>query len=91
MRKGLLKPGTVGRCLGSFEAEFDEFSVKKEGTGNICLTVSLTSKQSLSHQHVRDALVWLAKRQPMLRARITTGNGDKYFEIKEMNEVITNF
>ena len=87
-RKGLL-PGTVGRCLGRFEAEFDEFSVEKGGTGNICLTVSLTSKQSLSHQHVHDALVWLAKRQPMLRARKTTDNGDKYFEVKEINEVIS--
>jgi hypothetical protein len=63
-----LKLDTVGRCLGYHEAIFDSFSVERGGTGNICLTVSLTSKQSLSHQHVRDALVLLAKRQPMLRA-----------------------
>ena len=57
---------------------------------NMCLTVCLTSKNSLSHHHVRDALVLLAKRQPMLRATITTTeNGDKYFKIKEMKEVIT--
>ncbi|CAB4011881.1 Hypothetical predicted protein [Paramuricea clavata] len=85
-----LKPDTVGRCLGHREAIFDLFSVERGGTGNICLTVSLTSKQSLSHQHVRDALVLLAKRQPMLRAIITTiANGDKYFEVKEIKEVIT--
>ena len=90
-RKRLRKPGTVGRCLGSLETLFDEFSLQKGGTGNICLTISLTSKQSLSHQHVHDALVWLAKRQPMLRATKATENGDKYFEIKEINEVITLF
>ncbi len=85
-----LKPGIVGRPLGHVEARFDIFSVERGGTGNISLTVSLTSKQSLSHQHVRDALVLLAKRQPMLRAIITTvENGDKYFEIKEINDVIT--
>ena len=87
-RKRLLKP--VGRLLGRFEAQLDVLSVEKGGTTNTCLMVSLTSKQSLSHQHVRDALVWLVKRQPMLRAiRITTENGDKYFEIKEINEVLS--
>ncbi len=85
-----LKPGIVGRPLGSQEAIYNIFSVERGGTGNISLTVSLTSKQSLSQQHVRDALVLLAKRQPMLRAIITTiENGDKYFEIKEINDVIT--
>ena len=43
----------------------------------------------MSHQHVRDALALLAKRQPMVRAiRATTDNGGKYFKIKEINEVI---
>ena len=42
------------------------------------------------HQYVYDALVLLSKRQPMLRAVIATmANGDRYFEIKEINEVIT--
>ncbi len=84
-----VKPGIVGRLLGHQEARYDVFSVERGGTGNISLAVSLTSKQRLSHQHVRDALVLLAKRQPMLRAIITTiENGDKYFEIKEINDVI---
>ncbi|CAB3979897.1 Hypothetical predicted protein [Paramuricea clavata] len=53
---------------------------------------TITSKESLLHEHVRDALVLLAKRQPMLRAVIATmADGDKYFEIKEMNEVIAMF
>ena len=84
-----LKSNSVRRCLGYYEAILDAISVERGGTGNICLTVTLTSKQSLSYQHVRDALVLLAKRQPMLRATITTAeNGDKYFEIKEITEVI---
>ena len=85
-----LKASTVGRRLGHREAMFDILSTERNGTGNICLTVSLTSKQSLSHQHVHDALVLLAKRQPMLRAIITTmEDEDRYFEIKEISEVIT--
>ena len=84
------KPGTVGRRLGVYEDMFDIFSKERNGTGNICLTMSLASKQSLSHEHVHDALVLLAKRQPMLRAIITTmEDEDKYFEIKEISEVIT--
>lgn len=89
-RKPLLKPGTVGRSLGSFETLFDVFSDERGGTGNICVALSLTSKQSLSHQHVRDSLMLLAKRQPVLRAtRITSENGDRYFEINEISEVVT--
>ena len=85
-----LKPGTVGRRLGHQEALVDILSTERNGTGNICLTMSLISKQSLSHQHVHDALVLLAKRQPMLRAIITSmEDEDKYFEIKEISEVIT--
>ena len=88
-RERLLKAGNVGRFLGRIEEHLDLLSVEKGGALNVCLTISLTSKQSLSHQHVRDALVWLVKRQPMLRATITTENGDRYFEIKEINEVIS--
>ena len=88
--KQRLKAGTVGRRLGHREVWFDIFSTERNGTGNICLNVSLTSKQSLCHQHVHDALVLLAKRQPMLRAIITAmGDEDRYFEIKEISEVIT--
>ena len=84
-----LKPGTVGRCLGRGEELFDVFSVERGGTGNLCVTVCLMSKQTMSHQLVYDALVLLVKRQPMLRAVINTiENGDKYFVIKEISEVI---
>ena len=87
-RERLLKAGNVGRFLGHFEEYIDLLSDEKAGAANLCLTISLTSKQSLSHQHVRDALVWLVKRQPMLRAKITTENGNRCFEINEINEVI---
>ena len=84
-----LKHSTLRRRLGLQENMLDTSSVERAGTGNICLTVSLTSKQSLLQQHVRDALVLLAKRQPMLRAVVrTNGDGSKYFEINEINEVI---
>ncbi len=84
-----LPPNTHRRRLGPSEEILDVISMEKSGSGNICLAISITSKQSLLHQHVRDALVLLAKRQPMLRAVITIVDGDKYFEIKEINEVIT--
>ena len=88
--KQFLKPGNGGRYLTNLEAFLDAMCEEKGGTGNICLAVSLISKQSLSRQHVHNALVSLAKRQPMLRATITTiRNEDKYFEIKDINEVIT--
>ena len=84
------KFGTFGRPLGHLEAMLDLFSEKRGGTGNICVVVSLLSKQTLSHQQVRDALVMLAKRQPMLRAFIKTmENGDRYFEIQKINEILS--
>ena len=87
--KRYLKPGSVERCLGQSEEFFDVFSVERGGTGNICVTICLTSKQTMSHQLVYDALVLLVKRQPMLRAVINTiENGDKYFVIKDISEVI---
>ena len=80
--------GSNRRRLGHLEELLDMFSMEKYGTTNVC--VSITSKQSLVHQHVYDALVLLSKRQPMLRAVIETmANGHRYFEIKEINEVIT--
>jgi hypothetical protein len=63
----------------------DILSTEKSGTGNICVSISITSKQSLVHQH---ALLLLSKRQPMLRAVIAMANGHRYFEIKEINEVM---
>jgi hypothetical protein len=88
----VLSPNSAGsnrRRIGHLEEILDMFSMEKSGTTNICLSISITSKQSLVHQHVYDALVLLCKRQPMLRAVITTmANGDRYFDIKEINEVI---
>ncbi len=66
-----LPPNTHRRRLGPTEEIMDVISMEKSGSGNICLAVSITSKQSLLHEHVRDALVLLAKRQPMLRAVMT--------------------
>ena len=87
--KRYLKPASVERCLGQSEELFDVFSVERGGTGNICVTICLTSKQTMSHQLVYNALVLLVKRQPMLRAVINTiENGDKYFVIKDISEVI---
>ena len=84
-----LKCGTVGRRLGLNEAIYDMLSDERGGAMNICLTATLTSKQSLSYQHVHNALVSLAKRQPMLRATTTTAkNGDRYFDIKEIKDVV---
>ncbi len=70
-----LPPNTQRRRLGHSEEILDIFSMKKSGSDNICLAISLTSKQILVHEHVRDALVLLAKRQPMLRAVITIVDG----------------
>lgn len=77
------------RQLGFFEKMFDIFSMERSGSGNICMAISIKSKVSLVHQHVRDALILVAKRQPMVRAVITkTSNGDTYFVVKEIDEVI---
>jgi hypothetical protein len=88
-----LPPNTTNRRqLHHNEQVLDILSMEKSGSGNICLGISITSKQSLVHEHVRDALVLLTKRQPMLRAVIATmADGNKYFEIKEINEVIAMF
>ena len=51
---------------------------------NICLVISLKSKQQLLKEYVYDALVLLTKRQPMLRAIIapsSTSVADKHFEV----------
>ena len=80
---------TNKRQLDINEDALDIFAKDHAGSGNISIALSLTSKQALVHQHVRDALVLLAKRQPMLRAIMTMADGHKYFEIKEMNDVIS--
>ena len=59
------------RRLGKLEACLDLLSQEREGTVNVCLIVSLKSKTKLLKEHVRDALLVLAKRQPLFRAVIT--------------------
>ncbi|XP_028415632.1 uncharacterized protein LOC114538996 [Dendronephthya gigantea] len=77
------------RQLGFFEQLFDIFSMESLGSSNICIAISIKSKVNLVHRHVREALILLVKRQPMLRAVITTmSNGDKYFIVKEIDEAI---
>ncbi|XP_028415634.1 uncharacterized protein LOC114538998 [Dendronephthya gigantea] len=77
------------RQLGLFEKIFDIFSMERSGSNNICIAISIKSNVSLVHRHVHDALILLVKRQPMLRAVITTmSNGDKYFIVKEIEEAI---
>ena len=61
-----------------------ELLEERDGSGNLCLILSLKSEQPLLKEHVHDALVLLSKRQPMLRAIITslsTSVADKHFEV----------
>lgn len=86
------------RRLDTFEEIAELLSQEREGTGNVCLVVLLRSKTKLLNEHVRKALVMLAKRQPMLRAMIKTspswstfGKGnvkENYFEIINGHELI---
>lgn len=84
---------TNKRALGCSEQILDILSNEFFGFTNICLAITLTSKESVAQlqEHVRDAVILLAKRQPMLRAVINTNTADrkKYFEIKDIDEVMT--
>ena len=46
---------TNRRRLGYLEDVFHTFAIENNGSGNISMVLSLTSKQALVHQHVRDA------------------------------------
>ncbi|XP_046843119.1 uncharacterized protein LOC124437154 [Xenia sp. Carnegie-2017] len=96
---GLLKsftnhPVTIkcGRRLDYFERFLELSASTHDGKGNLSVNVTLASKHRLETQHVHDALVLLVKRQPMLRAVISTlPNGEQYFAIKETEEAIEMF
>ena len=69
-----------------------ELLKERDGSANLCLILSLISEQQLLKEHVHDALVLLSKRQPMLRAIITslsTSFTDNYFEV--VNDIDLDF
>ena len=93
--KSLIKRPVViknERRLDYYERFLELSASTHDGKGNLSVVVTLASKQSIEIQHVHDALVLLVKRQPMLRAVISTlPNGEQYFAIKETEEAITMF
>ena len=71
------------RPLGKVES-MAELLQERDGSGNLCLILSLKSEQPLLTESVYDALVLLTKRQPILRAIVTslsTSVAEKYFEV----------
>ena len=80
------------RRLDFLETLTEIMSHSFDGHGNLSCCLTLTSKESLSFQHVHDALVLLVKRQPMLRAVVSTNNdGERYFDIRNINDAIQLF
>ena len=83
------------RRLGKCEEYLEIFSNERQGTTNTCYVMILHSKDKLKESLVFEALIRLAKRQPMLRAVIKMvpnawffgGNDDRYFEIIEPNQI----
>ena len=83
------------RFLCKSELAHHQVSLERDGTNNVCLIVSLTSPMKLVRECVFNALVLLAKRQPMLRAVLKTSSSwlptsdstDKYFEIIKGDQV----
>ena len=87
---------TTRRRLGKHEILMNLQSEKRQGTVEVSLIFSLRSETKLHEKHVRQALVLLAKRQPMLRAIITTSpcslstassKKDTFFDIIDGNEI----
>ncbi|XP_046862055.1 uncharacterized protein LOC124455466 [Xenia sp. Carnegie-2017] len=80
------------RRLDFLETLTEIMSHSFDGHGNISCCITLTSKESLSFEHVHDALVLLVKRQPMLRAVVSTNNdGERYFDIRNIDDAIQLF
>ena len=83
-----------GRRLGKLEACLDLLSQRREGTVNVCLIVSLKSKTKLLKEHVCDALLVLAKRQPLFRAVITSSPSgstlaeERLLKIIDVDEIV---
>lgn len=83
------------RQLGKFDEYCEILSNDRQGTTNSCYVLVLHSKAALKHSLVSNALLWLAKRQPMLRATIKTvsnpfwfhENKESYFKIIEPNKI----
>ena len=63
---------SMRRRLGKLEACLDQLSQQRGGTVNVCLILSLKSKTKLLKIYVREALLVLAKRQPLFRAVMTS-------------------
>ncbi|XP_046862143.1 uncharacterized protein LOC124455550 [Xenia sp. Carnegie-2017] len=80
------------RRLDFLETLTEILSHSFDGSGNLSCCITLTSKESLSFEHVHDALVLLAKRQPMLRAVVSINNdGEQYFDIRNVVDAIKLF
>ena len=83
------------RRLGKCEEYLEILSNERQGTTNTCYVMILHSKDKLEESLVFEALIRLAKRQPMLRAVIKSvpsswffgGNDERYFEIIEPNKI----
>lgn len=96
VRPGHFIPASSSRRLGKFEECLEILSNEREGTTNSCYVMTLHSKEKLTESVVRQALLRLAKRQPMLRAVIKTvsscswfkQNNEKHFEIIEPNKIV---
>jgi hypothetical protein len=86
---------TSGRRLGKCEEHLEILSNERQGTTNTCYVMTLYSKDKLKESLVFEALVRVAKRQPMLRAVIKMvsnpwwlgRNDERYFEIIEQGEI----
>ena len=88
---------TTKRPLGKLEMILDLVSQERQGTGNISLILTLRSAKKLTKAYIHDALVLLAKRQPMLRAIITNSSSqsnnstskveDKHLEIVDGEKI----
>ena len=89
------RPSSSSRRLGKFEESMEIFSNERQGTTNSCYVMTLHSKKELKESLVRDALLRLAKRQPLLRAVIKIvsnsswfgQNNESYFEIIEPSKI----
>ena len=83
------------RRLGRFEEIMEIHSNERQGSTNSCYVMTLRSKIKLEESRVREALLCLVKKQPVLRAVIKTvsnsywfrRHNEKYFEIVDPSKV----
>ena len=79
-----------GRYLGVYEDLFNLWYETRDRGGILCLVLSLKSKKKLLKQHVEKALIFLTRRQPMLRAVVVKSAKNKqctYFKIISEDEI----